>query len=331
MEYLSVKKPILGARMSATVSACLSLEKYFCSFSNKISCIISESIPVPYFEDEEKLCFWRGKTIFLLFKTLRSQRAKQAGVSISWVSHVRLHNMSPIYIEVSLCILLFSLRYPLFPVFFYVFPWFPMFFYVFSWFSPSSPVSPCFSMFFPDFPCFSMFSLILPVLPCFSTFYPVFPCFSMFFLDSPCFPVFFYVFLWFSPFSRVYLCFQLILHVFPCFSMFSPDSPCFSFFCYVFPWFSLFFLVFLCFPLILPVFSWFSTFSSVSPCFSGKYKSRTGSTRTASPGRINSDRLGPTRIEWKNKNKIKLDSDQLGAIKKIKLNQQNWKLNPFGG
>ena len=45
----------------------------------------------------------------------------------------------------------------------------------------------------------------------------------------------------------------------------------------------------------------------------GRYKSRTGSTRTASPGRINSDRLGPTRIEWKNKNKIKLDSDQLGS------------------
>ena len=29
----------------------------------------------------------------------------------------------------------------------------------------------------------------------------------------------------------------------------------------------------------------------------GRYKSRTGSTRTASPGRINSDRLGPTRIK----------------------------------
>ena len=71
--------PILGARMSATVSACLSLEEYFCSFSNKISCIISESIPVPYFEDEEKLWFWRGETIFLLFKTLRSQRAKREG------------------------------------------------------------------------------------------------------------------------------------------------------------------------------------------------------------------------------------------------------------
>ena len=64
--------------MSPTVSACLSLEKYFCSFSNKTSCVISESIPVPYFEDEEKRCFWRGKTIFLLFKSLRSQRAKQA-------------------------------------------------------------------------------------------------------------------------------------------------------------------------------------------------------------------------------------------------------------
>ena len=61
---------------SATVSACLSLEKYFCSFSNKISCVISESIPDPYFEDEEKRCFWRGKTIFLL---LRSQRAKREG------------------------------------------------------------------------------------------------------------------------------------------------------------------------------------------------------------------------------------------------------------
>ena len=28
----------------------------------------------------------------------------------------------------------------------------------------------------------------------------------------------------------------------------------------------------------------------------GRYKSRTGSTRTASPGRINSDRLGASRI-----------------------------------
>ena len=35
------------------------------------------------------------------------------------------------------------------------------------------------------------------------------------------------------------------------------------------------------------------------------------------------DRLGPTRIDYKNKYKIKLDSDQLGAIKTIKLNQQN--------
>ena len=45
----------------------------------------------------------------------------------------------------------------------------------------------------------------------------------------------------------------------------------------------------------------------------GRYKSRTGSTRTTSLGRINSDRLGPTRIEEKNKNKIKVDSDQLGS------------------
>ena len=61
------------------MSACLSHEKYFCSFSNKISCVISESIPVPYFEDEEKLCFWPGKTTFLLFKILRSQCAKRDG------------------------------------------------------------------------------------------------------------------------------------------------------------------------------------------------------------------------------------------------------------
>ena len=61
VEYLSVKKPILGARMRATVSACLSLEKYFCSFSNKISCVISESIPDPYFEDEGKRYFCFSK------------------------------------------------------------------------------------------------------------------------------------------------------------------------------------------------------------------------------------------------------------------------------
>ena len=39
VEYLLVKKPILGARMGANVSAWLSLEKYFCSFSNRISCV----------------------------------------------------------------------------------------------------------------------------------------------------------------------------------------------------------------------------------------------------------------------------------------------------
>ena len=61
VEYLSRKKPILGARMRTTVSACLSLEKYFCSLSNKICCVISESIPDPYFEDEEKRCFCFSK------------------------------------------------------------------------------------------------------------------------------------------------------------------------------------------------------------------------------------------------------------------------------
>ena len=50
---------------------------------------------------------------------------------------------------------------------------------------------------------------------------------------------------------------------------------------------------------------------SIKEQAAGRYKSRTGSTRIASPGRINSDRLGPTRIEWKTKNKNKLDSDQL--------------------
>ena len=54
---------------------------------------------------------------------------------------------------------------------------------------------------------------------------------------------------------------------------------------------------------------------SIKEQAAGRYKSRTGSTRTAprtaSPGRINSDRLGPNRIEWKTKNKKKLDSDQL--------------------
>ena len=70
------------------------------------------------------------------------------------VSHVRLHNMSPIYIEVSLC--------------FYAFPCFP---YVI-------PCLPCFSTFFPGFPCFSMFFLDSPRIP---LFFYVFPCFSVFF------------------------------------------------------------------------------------------------------------------------------------------------------
>ena len=50
---------------------------------------------------------------------------------------------------------------------------------------------------------------------------------------------------------------------------------------------------------------------SIKEQAAGRYKSRTGSTGIASPGRINSDRLGLTRIEWKTKNKKKLDSDQL--------------------
>ena len=50
----------------------------------------------------------------------------------------------------------------------------------------------------------------------------------------------------------------------------------------------------------------------------GRYKKsdRINWDRQYGLGRTNSDRI-------KNKNKINLDSDQLGAIKKIKLNQQN--------
>ena len=49
----------------------------------------------------------------------------------------------------------------------------------------------------------------------------------------------------------------------------------------------------------------------------GGYKSRTGSTRTASPGRINSDPLGPpVRV-----GSTRIDLDQLGSNKKIKKNK----------
>ena len=70
VEYLSVKKPILGARVRATVSACLGLEKYFCSFSNKVCCVISESIPDPYFEDEEKTMFLTRENDIFAFQNI---------------------------------------------------------------------------------------------------------------------------------------------------------------------------------------------------------------------------------------------------------------------
>ena len=54
--------------MSATVSACLSPEKYLCSFPNKISCIISESIPVTYFGDEEKRFFLTRENDIFAFR-----------------------------------------------------------------------------------------------------------------------------------------------------------------------------------------------------------------------------------------------------------------------
>ena len=110
VEYLSVKKPILGARMSATVSACLSLEKYFCSFSNKISCIISESIPVPRFEDEEKRCFWRGKTICLLFKTLRSLETRWKEIWPILSAALQLHYVRSINIKTELKTVDYGLR-----------------------------------------------------------------------------------------------------------------------------------------------------------------------------------------------------------------------------
>ena len=107
MEYLSVKKRILGARMSATVSACLSLEKYFCSFSNKISYIISESIPVPYFEDEEKLCFWRGVNDIFAFQNIAIIRREtsrkeiwpivSAVLQLHYVTGIKPHSIKTVY------------------------------------------------------------------------------------------------------------------------------------------------------------------------------------------------------------------------------------------
>ena len=70
-----MKKPISGARMSATVSARLSLEKYFCSFSNKISCVISESIPVPYSRENDSFAFQIFSNIAI---TARETRRKDS-------------------------------------------------------------------------------------------------------------------------------------------------------------------------------------------------------------------------------------------------------------
>ena len=49
---------------------------------------------------------------------------------------------------------------------------------------------------------------------------------------------------------------------------------------------------------------------------------KVGPDQLGPPVRVGSTRTNSDRIK-KNNNKIKLDSDQLGAIKKIKLNQQN--------
>ena len=184
------------------------------------------------------------------------------------VSHVRLHIMSPIYIEISMCFYVFSCfpyvslvsscfsmffpNSPCFPLFFYVSLCFPMFFYVFSWFPLLSLVFLRFPLFFYVFSWFSLLSLVFLRFPLF---------FFVFFLDSPRFPVFFYVFLWFPP---AFLCFFLILPVSSCFSTFSPGFPCFlcfSLILNVFPCFSIYHLrspsgIYLRSPVILSIYKW---------------------------------------------------------------------------
>ena len=58
--------------------------------------------------------------------------------------------------------------------------------------------------------------------------------------------------------------------------------------------------------------------------FLGRYKSRTGSTRTDSPGRINSDRLGSSRIvsDYEKKN-IKLKKAETFTHLKAKIPVNN--------
>ena len=59
--------------------------------------------------------------------------------------------------------------------------------------------------------------------------------------------------------------------------------------------------------------------------YTGRYKSQTGSTRTASPGRINSDRLGSSQIMKKKKN-IKLNEVETFTHLKVKIpvKTQKW-------
>ena len=65
------------------------------------------------------------------------------------------------------------------------------------------------------------------------------------------------------------------------------------------------------------LFAMFSYLKQFDHLLKGRYKSRTGSTRTASPGRINSDQLRSTRIV--------LDHDKKHKIK------WNWNFYPFEG
>ena len=67
----------------------------------------------------------------------------------------------------------------------------------------------------------------------------------------------------------------------------------------------------------------YSHFGLLKQLALGRYKSRTGSTRTASPGRINSDRLGSTRIMKKKKKNITLKKTETFTHLKAKIPVNN--------
>jgi len=57
--------------------------------------------------------------------------------------------------------------------------------------------------------------------------------------------------------------------------------------------------------------------------YTGRYKSRTGSTRTASLGRINLDQLGSTRIVSDHEKNIKLNEIETFTYLKVKIPVKN--------